>query len=295
MVPLFVSLFEKSTRGVVACICADDEGLVWLHQEEDKRLQQLQLETLERSVSFWRPMQVMIRALSRLPLGELEHGVKGGGMMGIEADKILVVVGKTEECPELRDRAGLVPLLQARVPAEVTAPPAQAASPAAPPREGTADARGAETAAPASQAAAPTAAPGVPPTLGVALAQEPGASPRAAAAAEGSGEGARGDATAALASRASASAGHAAAPSTQQKPGTDPAWATGASQAAVAAAAVGREGAKYRTHTNPTETRTNPPKPFPPGRMRHIRPRRPSVRRSASRCRSCRGSGTPGA
>ena len=73
-------------------------------------------------------------------------------------------------------------------PAEVTAPAAQAASPAAPPREGAPDAREAETAAPASHAAAPTAAPGTPLTRGVALAQEPGASPRAAAAAEGSGE-----------------------------------------------------------------------------------------------------------
>ena len=75
-------------------------------------------------------------------------------------------------------------------PAEVTAPAAQAASPAAPPREGTPGAQEAETAAPASHAAAPTAAPGTPPTQGVATAQEPGASPRAAAAAEESEEGA---------------------------------------------------------------------------------------------------------
>ena len=75
-------------------------------------------------------------------------------------------------------------------PAEVTAPAAPTASPAAPPQERAPDARGAETAAPASHAAAPTAAPGTPPTGGVAPAQEPGASPRAAAAAEGSGEGA---------------------------------------------------------------------------------------------------------
>ena len=50
--------------------------------------------------------------------------------------------------------------------AEVTAPAAQTARPAAPPREGAPDARGAETAAPASHAAAPTAAPGTPPTQG---------------------------------------------------------------------------------------------------------------------------------
>ena len=161
-------------------------------------------------------------------------------------------------------------------PAEVTAPAAQTASPAPPPREGAPDARGAETAAPASHAAAPTAAPGTPPTRGVAPAQERGASPRAAAAAERSGEGARGVATAAPASRATASAGHAVAPSTPQKQGTDSARATGASPAAAAAAAVRREGAMYCAHTNPTHTHTSPPKPFPPkpfppGRTRHVR------------------------
>ena len=162
-------------------------------------------------------------------------------------------------------------------PAEVTAPAAQAASPAAPPREGAPDVRGAQTAASASHAAAQTAAPGTPPTRGVALAQEPGASPRAAAAAEGSGEGARGVATAAPASRATAAAGHAAAASTPRKQANDPARATGASPVAADAAAVGREGTKYRAHANPTHTHTSPPKPFPPkpfppGRTRHVRP-----------------------
>ena len=165
-------------------------------------------------------------------------------------------------------------------PAEVTAPAAQTASPAAPPREGAPDARGAETAAPASHAVALTAAPGTPPTRGVAPAHEPGASPRTAAAAEGSWEGARGVVTAFPASRATASAGHAAAPSTPRRRGTDPARATGALLAAAAAAAVGREGAKYRAHANPTNTHTSlpksfPPKPFPPGRTRHVRPPAP--------------------
>ena len=85
---------------------------------------------------------------------------------------------------------GLPPLAREPEPAELTAPAAVAASPAAPPREGATDAQEAETAAPASHAAAPTAAPGKPPTQGVAPAQEPGASPRAAAAAEESEEGA---------------------------------------------------------------------------------------------------------
>ena len=192
------------------------------------------------------------------------------------------------------------PSTQEPEPAEVTAPAAQAASPADPPREGAPDAREAETAAPASHAAAPTAAPGTPPTWGVAPAQEPGASPRAAAAAEGSGESARGVATAAPLSRATASAGHTAAPSTPRKRGKDPARATGASPAAAAAAAVGREGAKYRAHAKPTHTHTSPhkpfpPKPFPPGRTRHLRPPAPERSPRASRCRSCKGSGTPGA
>ena len=172
------------------------------------------------------------------------------------------------------------PSTQEPEPAEVTAPAAQTASPAAPPRKGAPDARGAETAAPASHAAAPTAAPGTPLTRGVAQAQEPDASPRAAISAEGSREGARGVATAAPASRATASDGHAAALSTPRKQGTDPARATGASPAAAAAAAVGREGAKYRAHANPTHTHTSPPKPFPPkpfppGRTRHVRPPAP--------------------
>ena len=72
---------------------------------------------------------------------------------------------------------GPLPPAQEPEPAEVIAPATQATSPAAPPREGAPDTREAETAVPASHAAAPTAAPGTPPTRGVALAQEPGASP----------------------------------------------------------------------------------------------------------------------
>ena len=46
---------------------------------------------------------------------------------------------------------------------------------------------------------------------------------------------------------------------------------------------MGREGAKYRAHANPTHTHTSPPKPFPrkpfpPGRARHVRP--PAPKRS---------------
>ena len=102
----------------------------------------------------------------------------------------------------------------------------------------------------------------------------------AAAATEMSWEGARGFATAAPASGATASAGHAVAPSMPRKRGKDSARATGASPAAAAAAAVGMESAKYRAHANPTQTHTSPlepfpPKPFPPGRARHVRPQAP--------------------
>ena len=121
----------------------------------------------------------------------------------------VVLVGPPAEHPRATT-ADTGPSTQEPEPAEVTALAVEAPSSAAPPQEGASDAWGAETAAPASHAAAPTAAPGTPPTRGVLLAQEPGASPSAAAAAGGSGEGARGVATAAPASRATASAGHAA-------------------------------------------------------------------------------------
>ena len=173
------------------------------------------------------------------------------------------------------------PWTQGPAPAEETAPAVQAASPAAPPREGAPGARGAETAAPASRAAAPAAAPRAPPARGVAPAQAPGASPAATAAAEGGGESAPGVETAAPATCATAPAGHATAPGTPRARGTDPARAPGASPGAAEAAASGREGAKYRPHTNPSHTHASPPKPFPPkaafptGRTRHVRPLAP--------------------
>ena len=107
----------------------------------------------------------------------------------------------------------------------------------------------------------------------------PGAGTRRIAEGCRSRRGERGG-TAGPASRATASAGHAAAPSTTRKQGTDPARATGASPAAAAAAAVDKEGAKYRAHANPTHTHTSPPKPFPPkpfppGRTRHVCPPAP--------------------
>ena len=116
---------------------------------------------------------------------------------------------------------------------------------------------------------------------GLAPARAPGASPGDAAAAEEGGEGEQGAKSAALASRATAPAGYAAAPSTPRSWGTDPARSPSASQGAAAAAAEGREGAKYRATANNSHSHTSPLKPYPPkaafptGRTRHVRPPAP--------------------
>ena len=137
-------------------------------------------------------------------------------------------------------------------------------------------ARGAAAATPTATADH-AAAPSTPRKRGADPARATGASSAAATTAKESEEGARGAAAATPAGRDTASAGHAATPSTPRKRGKNPARAADASPAAVAAAAVGRESAKYRTHANPTHTHTSPPKPFPPkpfppGRERHVRP-----------------------
>ena len=89
---LFVSLLENRTHGIVACVCSDDEWLFGVDQEEGKRFEQFPREVLESSVPFRCQVQGMIGALSRFRLGELKHGVERGRVMGIEADKFLVVV-----------------------------------------------------------------------------------------------------------------------------------------------------------------------------------------------------------
>ena len=154
--------------------------------------------------------------------------------------------------------------------------------------EGARGAAAATSSTPRTQGMDPARAAGAPPAAaaaaeeneegvrGVATAAT-GASSAAATAAKESEEGARWAAAATPAGRDTASAGHAAAPSTPRKRGKNPARAADASPAAAAAAAVGRESAKYRAHANPTHTRTSPPKPFPPkpfplGRERHVRP-----------------------
>ena len=76
--------------------------------------------------------------------------------------------------------------------------------------------------------------------------------------------------------------------------------ASSASPGAPAAAAGGREGVKYRLHTNPSYTHTSPPKAVPPqgrpeGRPRPVRPPVPVLTPSGLRCRSCGGSRTSGA
>ena len=74
--------------------------------------------------------------------------------------------------------------------------------------------------------------------------------------------------TAAPASRATAPTDHAVAPGTPLAHGAAPARAPSASLGAAAAAAGGREGAKYRAYTNPDHTHTSPPKAVPPqGRL----------------------------
>ena len=93
---------------------------------------------------------------------------------------------------------------------------------------------------------------------------------------------AQGAETAGPASRATAPAGHTMAPGTPPTRGTGPARAPSASLGAAAAAAEGREGAKYRAQTKPRHTRTSPPKPypakaaFPKGRPRLVRPLAPT-------------------
>ena len=178
--------------------------------------------------------------------------------------------------------------------AEVTAPVAQAASPAAPPREGAPDARGAETAALASHDAAPTAAPGTPPTRGVAPAQEPGASSRAAAAADGGRGGcARG------CDRGPGEPRHRLG-----RPRRGPQHATKVGDGPRRRSLQQQQWAGRARSTAPIPTLPTPT-PAPPSRSPHSpsprggrgtsTPRRPSVRRRASRFRSCRGSGMPGA
>ena len=161
--------------------------------------------------------------------------------------------------------------------------PGASPRPAAAAEESEKGARGVTTAALAGRATASAghaATPSTPRKRATDPAQATGTSQAAATAAEESKEGARGVATAAPAGRATASARHAATPSTLRKRGKNPAPATGASPAAAAAAAVGRESAKYRSHANPTHTHTSPPKQFPPkpfpqGRARHVRPPAP--------------------
>ena len=201
------------------------------------------------------------------------------------------------------------PSAQEPEPAEVTAPAARTASPAAPPREGAPDARGAETAAPASHAAAPTVAPGTPPTRGVAPAQDPGASLRAAAAAEIAGRARKG-----LRPRP-----RRAAPPPWLATPRPPARHKSGGRTPHGPRAPRRrppqqqQWAARARSTAPTPTRPTPT-PAPPSRSAPSRsprggrgtsaprsgrgtsaPRSPSARRRASRCCSCKGSGTPGA
>ena len=102
--------------------------------------------------------------------------------------------------------------------------------------------------------------------------------------------------TAAPGGHATAPTDHAAAPATPPAQEVARMRAPSASTGAAAAAAGGRDGAKYRPHTNPSHAHTSPAKaPSLRGGRGQSAPRRPSARRQASRCCSCSGSRTPGA
>ena len=114
-----------------------------------------------------------------------------------------------------------------------------------------------------------------------AQAEEAAASSQAAAPAAlppGRGPGTQGAETAAPASHDTAPPDHAAAPSMLPVQRAGPARALSASPGAAAAAAEGKEGAKYRAHANPSHTYTSPPKPYPPktafpkGKPRPVQP-----------------------
>ena len=113
----------------------------------------------------------------------------------------------------------------------------------------------------------------------------PGAGPRRLAGSRRSRRGGRGGCT------RSRDRGHGESRRCPGRPRRGPQHAAGAGNGpragpdrlagAAAAAAEGREGAKYRAHANPSHTQTSPPKPYPPkaafptGRTRHIRPPAP--------------------
>ena len=186
-------------------------------------------------------------------------------------------------------------------PAEVTAPAAQAASPASPPREGTPDARGAETTAPGSHAAAPTAAPGAPPTRG----GSPGAGTGRIAEGCRSRRGEQGGCARGW-DRGPGEPRHRLG-----RPRRGPLHATNAGDGPRAGhgrlagsrrrSSGGQGGREVPRPHQPNQHPHQPPQAVPPlalpptGGRGTSAPWRPSVRRRASRCCSCRGSGTPGA
>ena len=103
-----------------------------------------------------------------------------------------------------------------------------------------------------------------PSTRGPAPAEETAPAAQAANPAAPPPEGAPGAQEAETAAPASRAAAPITSPGTPPAQGWAPARAPGASPGAAATAAEGREGAKYRAHTNPSHTHTSPPKPYPP-------------------------------
>ena len=111
--------------------------------------------------------------------------------------------------------------------------------------------------------------------------------------------GARGAAAATPAGRDAASAGHAAAPARRASGGRTPHGPrTPRRRPPQQQQWAGRARSTAPTPTPPTPTPAppsrTPPSPSPRGGSGTSAPRRASARRRASRCRNCKGSGTPG-
>ena len=195
---------------------------------------------------------------------------------------------------------GPPPPAQVPEPAEATAPAAQAASPAAPPREGAPDAQEAENAAPESHATAPTAAPGTPPTRGVAPAQEPGASPELPQPQSRAGRVREGLQPRPRQAAPPPRPATPRPPARRKSGGTTPHGPRAPRRRPMQQLQwAGRARSTAPTPTPPTPTPVppsrSPPSPSPRGGRGTSAPRRPSARRRASCCRSCKDSGTPGA
>ena len=108
--------------------------------------------------------------------------------------------------------------------------------------------------------------------------------------------GAQGAETAAPAGRATAPTDHSRGTCTPLAQGLPPARALSASLGAAAAAAGGKEGAKYRAHTNPSHTHTPPSRtpPMPPSLRGRCGPSAPRYHAAAAAAATGRLARDPG-